>query len=219
MSKILLTASGGPFRTLRKEEMKHVTVDQALAHPNWNMGAKVTIDSASMMNKGFEMIEARWLFDCKPENIEILVHPQSIVHSMVQFHDGSVKAQLGIPDMHIPIQYALSYPDRLESAQYVLDWSKVHELTFQHPDPEKFPMLQLAFEAIKKGGNMPCILNAANEIAVDAFLKGKISFTSMPVLVEEMMHRIDFIKNPTISDLIDTDLITREQASSFVART
>ena len=217
MSKILLTASGGPFRKLSKDELKNVTVKQALNHPNWDMGAKVTIDSASMMNKGFEMIEAKWLFECSPENIEILVHPQSIVHSMVQFCDGSVKAQLGVPDMHIPIQYALSYPDRLSSESYVLDWSKVHELTFEKPDFDKYPFLRLAFAAIKEGGNMPCILNAANEIAVQAFLKEKISFTMMPELVEKMMNDIEFKKNPTLEDLISTNQITREMAQKWVS--
>ena len=216
MAKILLTASGGPFRNLPKEKLKDVTVNEALNHPNWSMGAKVTIDSASMMNKGFEMIEARWLFDCKPQNIEILVHPQSIVHSMVQFCDGSVKAQIGIPDMHIPIQYALSYPDRLSSPNYVLDWSRVHELTFEKPDMEKFPLLRLAFVAIEKGGNMPCILNAANEVAVDAFLHEKIPFVMMPVMVEEMMNKMEFIPSPTLENLVSTDKSTREAARLWV---
>lgn len=216
MSKILLTASGGPFRTLPKEALENVTVKQALNHPNWNMGAKVTIDSASMMNKGFEMIEAKWLFDCKPSDIEILIHPQSIVHSMVQFCDGSVKAQIGIPDMHIPIQYALSYPDRLKSQKYVLDWSKVHELNFEKPDLEKFPMLNLAFAAIEKGGNMPCILNAANEIAVNAFLREKISFPMIADLAAKMMQTMEFINSPTLEDLIQTNNITREKAHIWV---
>lgn len=216
MSKILLTASGGPFRTFTKEALRNVTVKQALNHPNWDMGAKVTIDSASMMNKGFEMIEAKWLFDCKPENIEILVHPQSIVHSMVQFCDGSVKAQLGVPDMHIPIQYALSYPDRFVCDKYILDWAKVHELTFEKPDFDKYPLLRLAFEAITKGGNMPCILNAANEIAVQAFLKEKISFTMMPELAEAMMRKIEFKKDPTLDDLILTNKEARNQAQIWV---
>ena len=216
MKKILLTASGGPFRNLTKEELKHVTVKQALNHPNWDMGAKVTIDSASMMNKGFEMIEAKWLFDCRPEDIEILVHPQSIVHSMVEYCDGSVKAQLGVPDMHIPIQYALSYPERITSPQYRLDWDKVRELTFEKPDLEKFPLLRLAFEAIEKGGNMPCILNAANEIAVQAFLKEKISFLMMPQLAEEMMNKIEFKNNPTLEDLVLTNKVTRNQAQIWV---
>lgn len=205
MSKILLTASGGPFRTLSKKELENVTVEQALHHPNWNMGAKVTIDSASMMNKGLEMIEARWLFDCAPSKIEILVHPQSIVHSMVEYCDGSVKAQLGIPDMRIPIQYALSYPDRIPSPQFHLDWSKARELTFEKPDFDKYSLLRLAYEAIDKGGNMPCILNAANEKAVEAFLKKKISFTQIPEIVEKSMGNADFIDSPNLDDLDFTD--------------
>ncbi|MCH5240890.1 MAG: 1-deoxy-D-xylulose-5-phosphate reductoisomerase [Muribaculaceae bacterium] len=216
MSKILLTASGGPFRSLSKEDLKHVTVKQALNHPNWDMGAKVTIDSASMMNKGFEMIEAKWLFNCNPDDIEILVHPQSLVHSMVQFCDGSVKAQIGIPDMRIPIQYALSYPERLNSPQFILDWSKVNQLTFEKPDMEKFPLLRLAFEAIHKGGNMPCILNAANEIANKAFLDEKISFTMMSSLVEAIMTSAHFIQNPSLEDLIETNKETRKLSQKWI---
>lgn len=216
MAKILLTASGGPFRKLTKKQLDSVTVKDALKHPNWNMGAKVTIDSASMMNKGFEMIEARWLFDCKPENIEILVHPQSIVHSMVQYCDGSVKAQLGVPDMHIPIQYALTYPGRIPSANYVLDWSQTKELTFEQPDFDKFPLLKMAFLAIEAGGNLPCILNAANEVAVRGFINGKIPFTRMPELVKAMMQKIEFISQPSLSDLIATNTITREAAQYWI---
>ena len=216
MRKIILTASGGPFRTLSKEALAYVTVEDALKHPNWNMGAKVTIDSASMMNKGFEMIEARWLFDCSPENIEILVHPQSIVHSMVEFCDGSIKAQLGVPDMHIPIQYALNYPQRLNTDAYRLNWSKVTTLNFEKPDFTKFPLLRLAFEAIKEGGNMPCILNAANEIAVKAFLDHKIPFISMPILAEEMMRKVEFLPHPDLDDLITTNYTTREKAQNWV---
>lgn len=216
LKKVLLTASGGPFRKYSLEDLKKVTVKQALNHPNWNMGTKVTIDSASMMNKGFEMIEAKWLFKCDPENIEILIHPQSIVHSMVQFCDGSVKAQIGIPDMRIPIQYALSYPDRLSSSEFTLNWSQVHELTFEKPDTKKFPLLRLAFEAIEKGGNMPCILNAANEIAVQAFLKERISFVMMPLLVENMMEVISFNSQPTLEELIITNEITRIKAQNWV---
>lgn len=205
MRKILLTASGGPFRKLSKEQLEKVTVKDALNHPNWDMGHKVTIDSASMMNKGFEMIEAKWLFDCNPENIEILVHPQSIVHSMVEFHDGSIKAQLGIPDMHIPIQYALGYPERLRCDKYLLDWSKVAQLTFEKPDYEKFPLLQYAFEAIKKGGNMPCILNAANEVAVRAFLHEEIKFTQMHEMASYTMQKVAFIKDPDLEQLVMTN--------------
>lgn len=205
MKKILLTASGGPFRTYSKELLESVTAKDALKHPNWNMGNKVTIDSASMMNKGFEMIEAKWLFDCEPQNIQILVHPQSIVHSMVEFSDGSIKAQLGVPDMRIPIQYALGYPQRLKSDKYLLDWRKVTQLTFEEPDLVKFPLLRLAFEAIEKGGNMPCILNAANEVAVKYFLTGKIKFTQMPVIAQMAMNKVSFIANPDIEDLIATN--------------
>lgn len=217
MSKILLTASGGPFRKLNKDDMKKVSVKEALNHPNWNMGAKVTIDSASMMNKGFEMIEARWLFDCNPKNIEILVHPQSIVHSMVEFCDGSVKAQIGIPDMHIPIQYALSYPERIDvSGKFRLEWSKVHELTFEKPDFDKYRLLCLAFEAIEIGGTMPCVLNAANEIAVEAFLHEKIPFYKMAHLVEDIMGKLEVKENPTVDDLLNTDKIARFQAKDWL---
>lgn len=212
MRKIILTASGGPFRCHTKEQLKDVTVKDALNHPNWSMGNKVTIDSASMMNKGFEMIEARWLFDCKPEDIEILVHPQSIVHSMVEFIDGSVKAQLGIPDMHLPIQYALAYPQRLPTDNRFIDWNTISSLTFEKPDMQKFPLLSLAYEAIKKGGNMPCILNAANEVAVADFLKEKISFVEMFQLVDYVMRHTDFIANPTLEDLVETNKEALETA-------
>lgn len=201
-SKIILTASGGPFRTFSHEQLEKVTVKDALKHPNWSMGAKVTVDSASMMNKGFEMIEARWLFDFSPEDIEIVVHPQSIVHSMVQFIDGSVKAQLGTPDMHIPISLALGYPDRLPSPRKPLSIEQYSSLTFEHPDYNKFPLLRLAFDAIREGGNLPCILNAANELAVDAFLNGKMRFVDMPRFVAETMQATPFISNVTLEDLI-----------------
>lgn len=200
--KILLTASGGPFRKLTKEQLQNVTVADALHHPNWSMGAKVTIDSASMMNKGFEMIEARWLFGCPPEKIQILVHPQSIVHSMVEFVDGSIKAQLGVPDMHLPIRYALGYPERLSTDSAPLSLEQMANLTFELPDYSKFPLLGYAFDAIKKGGNMPCILNAANEKAVAAFLKGEIRFTDMPRLAEYVMDRAAFVSSPALSDLV-----------------
>lgn len=202
--KILLTASGGPFRTLPAAELDKVTVKEALAHPNWTMGAKVTIDSASMMNKGFEMIEAHWLFGCPPERIQIMVHPQSVVHSMVEFDDGSVKAQLGTPDMHLPIRYALSYPHRLKTDAAPLDFRRFASLTFEEPDYEKFPLLGYAFDAIKMGGNMPCILNSANETAVAAFLRGEIRFTQMPVIVERTMARASFIPSPSLDDLVFT---------------
>ena len=216
MRKIILTASGGPFRTLTAKELENVTVDDALRHPNWDMGAKVTIDSASMMNKGFEMIEARWLFDCDPRNIEIAVHPQSVIHSMVEFHDGSIKAQLGVPDMHLPIRYALGYPERLATDTAPLSLSDYATLTFEAPDMEKFPLLRLAFEAIGKGGNMPCILNAANEVAVDAFLRGKIRFTDMPVIAETAMSRMEYSGDISIDTLVLTNRETRMFAESLL---
>ena len=205
IEKIILTASGGPFRDKSLEELHSVTVEDALRHPNWQMGAKVTIDSASMMNKGFEMIEARWLFNTPSEKIEIAVHPQSIVHSMVEFADGSIKAQLGVPDMHLPISYALSYPKRLKSDRPKLKLSHYSNLTFETPDLNKFPLLRMAFEAIEKGGNTPCILNAANEVAVAAFLKGKIGFMDIPRIVEKSLKRANYINDITLQDLIDTN--------------
>ncbi len=217
-NKILLTASGGPFRTKSREELEHVTVADALNHPNWDMGAKVTIDSASMMNKGFEMIEARWLFGCPSDKIEIVVHPQSIVHSMVEFSDGSIKAQLGIPDMHLPIRYALAYPDRLPSSAPTLSLSQYSSLTFEAPDYEKFPMLGFAFDAIRMGGNMPCILNAANEIAVAAFLRGEISFTSIPRAAQETMELTPFKATVTLDDLIETNREARYIAEQQIKR-
>jgi len=201
---IILTASGGPFRTYSAAEMAGVTPADALRHPNWNMGAKVTIDSASMMNKGFEMIEARWLFDCVPEHIKILVHPQSVVHSMVEYCDGSVKAQLGVPDMHLPIRYALGYPDRLETESEALSFAQYNTLTFEEPDPERFPMLGMAFSAIATGGNAPCALNAANEVAVKAFLQERIRFIDMPELVSDTMTRTPYIERPVLDDLVST---------------
>lgn len=202
--KIILTASGGPFRTKSIDELKDVTVADALNHPNWSMGNKVTIDSASMMNKGFEMIEAKWLFNAAPSEIEIVVHPQSIVHSMVEFSDGAIKAQLGEPDMHIPIGYALGFPDRIVSSSQPLPLAHYSTLTFEAPDFNKFPLLGFAFEAITKGGNMPCILNAANEKAVAAFLQGRISFIDMPVLAEKVMTLSPFIESPSLEDLVKT---------------
>jgi len=216
--KIILTASGGPFRTFSKEELENVTVAQALAHPNWSMGAKVTVDSASMMNKGFEMIEAHWLFGCPVEQIEVVVHPQSIVHSMVQFADGSVKAQLGVPDMHIPIMYALGYPNRLASTARHLSLSQYRTLTFEAPDMEKFPLLALAFDAIAIGGNMPCALNAANEVGVAGFIAGKLRFTDMPRVAEAVMSRVAFIATPGYEDIVATDTICRRMASEFVEK-
>ncbi len=216
--KILLTASGGPFRRLKAEELENVTVKDALNHPNWSMGAKVTIDSASMMNKGFEMIEARWLFGCPPENIEIVVHPQSIVHSMVEFIDGSIKAQLGVPDMHLPIRYALGYPERLPSHHQTLALSQYANLTFEAPDYKKFPLLGYAFEAISKGGNMPCILNAANEKAVAAFLNGRIKFTDMARLVHYTMEKTPYISSPNLATLVATNKEALKIADEWLAK-
>lgn len=217
MRKIILTASGGPFRTFSLQQLENVKAADALKHPNWSMGAKVTIDSASMMNKGFEMIEARWLFDCPPEKIEIAVHPQSIVHSMVEFVDGSVKAQLGVPDMHLPISYALSYPNRIDCQRKPLTLEQYSNLTFHAPDMQKFPMLQLAYSAIAEGGTLPCIMNAANEVAVAAFLKGGIRFVDMPRLVEETMQSVSVKKVTDIDTLANADTLAREFASNLLA--
>ena len=212
IEKIFLTASGGPFRTSTKEQLHHVTKQQALKHPNWEMGAKVTIDSATMMNKGFEMIEAKWLFGVEPEQIEVLVHPQSIIHSMVQFQDSSVKAQLGLPDMRLPIQYALAYPDRLCSSFERLDFAKYSSLTFEAPDLKKFRNLAFAYEAIRIGGNMPCILNAANEIVVAAFLQEKIGFLEMSDIIEKTMQSVGYIASPEYEDYVQTDAEARTKA-------
>ncbi|MFR9165250.1 MAG: 1-deoxy-D-xylulose-5-phosphate reductoisomerase [Dysgonomonas sp.] len=219
IEKIYLTASGGPFRQFTKEELRTVTKDQALRHPNWDMGAKVTIDSASMMNKGFEMIEAKWLFDLKPEQVQVVVHPQSIIHSMVQFEDSSVIAQLGLPDMRLPIQYALSYPTRLKSNFERLDFFKLKTMTFEEPDMNKFRNLAYAFEAVKTGGNMPCILNAANEVAVAAFLKDKIGFLEMSDLIEYTMQKASFIKSPTYDDYVGSNNEARGIAENYINKT
>ena len=219
IEKIILTASGGPFRKLSIEELAHVTKKEALKHPNWNMGAKVTIDSATLMNKGFEMIEAKWLFDVTPEQIQVLVHPQSIIHSMVQFQDSSIKAQLGLPDMRLPIQYALSYPDRLFSSFERLDFNKFATLTFEEPDTAKFRNLSFAFEAIRQGGNMPCILNAANEVVVEAFLKDEIGFLAMSDVIEKTMERVSFVKSPEYEDYVQTDTEARERAKEIMNKT
>lgn len=214
--KLILTASGGPFRGRDTAFLEKVTAADALKHPNWNMGAKVTIDSASMMNKGFEMIEAKWLFGMKPEQIEVVVHPQSIIHSMVQFADGSIKAQLGVPDMRLPIQYALTYPERAKSSFGRVDFSVTRELTFEEPDRKTFRNLQLAYEAVAQGGNMPCILNAANEVAVEAFLQGKLAFTAMSDLIGETMQQVAFVGRPSMDDFIETDRISREFARNYL---
>ena len=210
VEKLIITASGGPFRTKSFDELRTVTPQQALKHPNWNMGAKITIDSATMMNKGLEVIEAHWLFGIPYEQIEVTVHPQSIIHSMVQFIDGSVKAQMGLPDMKLPIQYALSYPDRWPSDFGRINFKSQQPLTFEAPDLEKFRCLALAYEALGKGGNMPAIMNAANEVAVDAFLKGRIGFLDIADRVESAMQSAPFIADPTLDDLFKTDYHIRE---------
>lgn len=216
VDKLILTASGGPFRTRPKEELYGVTRADALNHPNWSMGAKVTIDSASMMNKGFEMIEARWLFGIPSERIEIVVHPQSIVHSMVAYSDGSVKAQLGLPDMRLPIRYALNYPERLPSACRKMSVADYANLTFEAPDREKFPLLDMAFDAIHCGGNVPCALNAANEIAVAAFLADRIGFMQMPEVVAEAVARNRFVASPTYDDYVATNAEIRKIAEELI---
>lgn len=213
VEKILLTASGGPFRTKPAEELATVTKAQALKHPNWNMGAKVTVDSASMMNKGFEMIEAKWLFGLRPGQIEVVVHPQSVVHSMVQFEDGSVKAQLGIPSMKLPIAYALSYPERLKSTLPRLDFGKYGQLSFEKPDLNRFRNLAFAYEAIRQGGNMPCMMNAANEVVVAAFLEERIGFLQMSDVIEKTMAKATFIRKPSYEDYVATDAEAREIAA------
>lgn len=218
VEKIILTASGGPFRTLSEQELKMVTKEQALKHPNWNMGAKITIDSATMMNKGFEVIEAKWLFGLSYDKIEVLVHPQSVIHSMVQFADGAVKAQLGAPDMRLPIQYAFSYPRRLKSDFPRVDFSKLGTLTFECPDVNKFRNLALAYDALRKKGNMPCVLNAANEICVDAFLAGEIGFVSMSDIIERTMSDVSYKSNLTLDDYVDTDAESRRIASELVKK-
>lgn len=216
IEKIILTASGGPFRGKNKQFLSGVTKEQALKHPNWSMGAKITIDSASLMNKGLEVIEAKWLFDLEPNQIEVVVHPQSIVHSLIQFEDGSIKAQLGLPDMKLPIQYALAYPNRISSNFPRFSFLDYQTLTFEQPDLETFQNLSLAYQALEKGGNMPCILNAANEIAVDAFLKDKISFLGMSDLISTCMEKIPYLLQPTLDDYIQTDKLTRIKAIELV---
>ena len=216
IEKILLTASGGPFRTWSMEQLQHATREQALKHPNWDMGAKITIDSATMMNKGFEVIEAKWLFDVTPSQIEVVVHPQSVVHSMVQFTDGSIKAQLGTPDMRLPIQYAFSYPYRLPLSSQRVDFTTLSTLTFEQPDPVRFRNLALSFEALERGGNMPCILNAANEVCVASFLKERVGFLQMSDVIERTMQKVDFIKAPTYEDYVATDAIARRIAEELI---
>ena len=214
--KIILTASGGPFRTFSMEQLQTVTKEQALKHPNWSMGAKITVDSASMMNKRFEVIEAKWLFGVRPEQIEVVVHPQSVIHSMVEYVDGAVKAQLGVPDMRLPIQYAFSYPKRETLSGERLDFVKCHTLTFEAPDTTRFRNLALAYEALHQGGNMPCIVNAANEVVVAAFLKDQISFLGMSDVIEKTMGRVTFIQTPTYEDYVETDALARRVAAEMV---
>lgn len=217
IEKLILTASGGPFRTLSAEQLRSVTAAQALKHPNWDMGAKITIDSATLMNKGFEVIEAKWLFEVSPAEIEVVIHPQSIIHSMVQFKDGAVKAQLGMPDMKVPIAYALSYPYRLDSVVNPrMNLSDYANLTFEAPDMRRFPNLQFAFDAMTIAGNKPCVLNAANEVVVDGFLRDKCGFVQMFSIIEHCLERVHFIEHPRYEDYVETDRVTRELALSLL---
>lgn len=216
VEKIILTASGGPFRGKSLEYLAGVTREDALKHPNWVMGAKITIDSASLMNKGLEVIEAKWLFDLDASRIDVIVHPQSIIHSMVQFRDGSIKAQMGLPDMKLPIQYALAYPERLKNDFKRLDFLNYPNLTFEKPDIKTFRNLALAYGALKQGGNMPCIINAANEIAVAGFLNSGLSFLAMSDIIEECMQKVDFYAKPTLDDYLNTDRETRIFAQNLI---
>ncbi len=216
VEKVILTASGGPFRTLSLDKLKNMTATDALQHPTWNMGAKITIDSASLMNKGFEVIEAKWLFGLSAKEIDVVVHPQSIIHSMVQFNDGSIKAQMGLPDMRLPIHYALNFPKRTKNDFERFDFTKYTQLTFEQPDTTRFPNLLLAFEAMRRGGNIPCVLNAANEIVVDAFLKGKIGFMQMSEIIEQSITNCEFISKPSYEDYILCDKNTRLYTQSLI---
>lgn len=216
IEKIILTASGGPFRGKSREFLKTVTKAQALKHPNWSMGAKITIDSATLMNKGLEVIEAKWLFGLEPKQIEVIVHPQSIIHSLVQFRDGSLKAQMGLPDMRLPIQYALAYPNRLSSDFPRFDFVNYPSLTFEQADRETFRNLQLAFDALERGGNVPCIVNAANEVAVAAFLHDEIGFLEISEIIEEGMQKVSYIAHPTYEDYVQTDEETRRIATARI---
>jgi 1-deoxy-D-xylulose-5-phosphate reductoisomerase len=215
VEKIILTASGGPFRGKKKQDLTTISKEQALKHPNWTMGRKITIDSATLMNKGLEVIEAKWLFGLEPEKIEIVVHPQSIIHSLVQYTDGSIKAQLGLPDMKLPIQYALAYPIRIENNFPRFDFLQYASLTFEKPDTDTFRCLHLAFEALKKGGNIPCALNAANEIAVERFLNDDIRFNDIPIIIEDTMNKIKFNAECTIDNFLHTDSESRIIASKW----
>jgi 1-deoxy-D-xylulose-5-phosphate reductoisomerase len=216
IEKIILTASGGPFRGKKRDELLAVTKHQALKHPNWTMGAKITVDSATLMNKGLEVIEAKWLFGVKPTQVEVIVHPQSIIHSMVQFEDGSIKAQMGLPDMRLPIQFAIGFPQRIPASFPRFDFTNYPALTFEKPDTETFRNLALAYHALERGGNMPCVLNAANEIAVAEFLSDRVGFLQMSDIVEQCLEKIDYIKKPTYEDYVETDKKTRQWASELV---
>ncbi|HTI11810.1 MAG TPA: 1-deoxy-D-xylulose-5-phosphate reductoisomerase [Puia sp.] len=216
IEKIILTASGGPFLGKKPNFLVNVKRDHALQHPNWNMGAKITIDSATLMNKGLEMIEAKWLFNLQPDQVQVVIHPQSIIHSMIQFEDGSIKSQMGLPDMKLPIQYALGFPRRLASNFPRYDFKKPNTLTFEEPDTKTFRNLTLATEALFKGGNLPCVLNAANEIAVFAFLRNRIGFLDMTDLVERTMHQVPFIEHPTLEEYFDSDGEARNFAASLI---
>ncbi len=216
IKRILLTASGGPFRNLSKDDLEHVTPEQALQHPNWKMGSKITIDSATMLNKGFEMIEAHWLYAVAPQDIQVVVHPESIIHSAIEFADGAVIAQLGTPDMRLPIQYAFSFPQRLSLNSEPLDLFKVGTLHFHEADMDRFPCLRLSYDAIRKGGNMPCVLNAAGEVTNLAFREGRIKFTDIPRLIERAMSEATFIATPTLDDLFTTDAIVRKLTAGYI---
>lgn len=216
IEKIILTASGGPFRGRKKDELMAVTKAQALKHPNWSMGAKVTIDSATLMNKGLEVIEAKWLFGLRSSQVEVVVHPQSIIHSLVQFEDGSIKAQMGLPDMKLPIQFAMTFPDRLKSDFPRFDFTNYPSLTFEKPDTETFRNLALAFDALTRGGNMPCVLNAANEVAVAGFLKDSVGFLEMSDIVERCLSKMDYVTNPSYEDYVNTDKETRARALEMI---
>ncbi len=216
IEKIILTASGGPFRGQTREELISITKEQALKHPNWSMGAKITIDSATLMNKGLEVIEAKWLFNLTKKQIDVVVHPQSIIHSAIQFEDGSIKAQLGLPDMKLPIQYALGFPYRIKNNFKRFNFLDFSKLTFEEPDIKTFKNLALSYKAMESGGNAPCILNAANEVAVNAFLKNEIAFLKMPDLIDNCLEKINFVKNPTLEDYIETDRQTRILAKTLI---
>lgn len=216
VERIILTASGGPFRGYQKSQLENIGPEQALKHPNWDMGAKITIDSATLMNKGLEVIEARWLFGLEPDQIDVVVHPQSIIHSMVEFVDGSIKAQLGIPDMRLPIHYALGYPERMEASFPRMNFENPFQLDFEPPNLKTFQNLQLAFEAMKKGGNLPCVLNASNEIAVQGFLEGKLDFLGIPRVVESCLSNLRHISDPTLEDLLETDTESRKIATDLI---